>query len=243
VSVRRTTAIGLGLAGLILVAWAGLGCVALVLVPWKVWWPAAPAVIAVQCWLYVGLFIVAHDAIHGTLAPEWPALNRAVGRIFVLLYAGFDFDRLARSHHAHHHHSGTDHDPDFDAAHPNAFLPWFVTFFRRYFGLRQWAVLAAASLALAVALGDRAPLMLPFWALPAILSAVQLFYFGTYLPHRHEAAPFVDGHRARGSGFAWLPSLLTCFHFGHHHTHHAKPWVPWWRLPDAARGDKTCPPS
>lgn len=65
--------------------------------------------------------------------------------------------------------------------------------------------------------------MLPFWALPAILSAVQLFYFGTYLPYRHEAAPFVDGHRARGSGLAWLLLLLTCFHFGHHHTHHAKP--------------------
>ena len=25
-----------------------------------------------------------------------------------------------------------------------------------------------------------------YWALPAILSSAQLFYFGTYLPHRHE---------------------------------------------------------
>lgn len=240
---RRTAAIGLGLAALIFLAWAGLGWVALALVRWEVWWPVAPAVIAVQCWLYVGLFIVAHDAIHGTLAPEWPKVNRAVGRTFVLLYAGFDFDRLARSHHAHHRHSGTDQDPDFDAAHPSAFLPWFLTFFRRYFGLRQFSVLAAASLALAVALGDRAPLLLPFWAMPAVLSAVQLFYFGTYLPHRHEAAPFTDRHRARGSGFAWLPSLLTCFHFGHHHTHHDQPRVPWWRLPDVARRVSACPQS
>lgn len=241
-SMRRTTAVGLVLAVIVLSAWLGLGYFALVHVRWNVWWPAAPVVIAVQCWLYVGLFIVAHDAIHGTLAPAMPAVNRAAGRLFVLLYAGFDFDCLARSHHAHHRHSGTEQDPDFDAAHPNAFLPWFLNFFRRYFGLREWAVLAAASLVMAVALGDRAPLMLPFWALPSLMSAVQLFYFGTYLPHRHEAVPFVDGHRARGTALAWLPSLLTCFHFGHHHTHHARPWVPWWRLPKAARGDAQCPP-
>ncbi|HYD98464.1 MAG TPA: fatty acid desaturase, partial [Alphaproteobacteria bacterium] len=28
-----------------------------------------------------------------------------------------------------------------------------------------------------------------------------------------------------------LVSLLTCYHFGHHHEHHLRPDVPWWRLP------------
>lgn len=176
---------------------------------------------------------MAHDAIHGTLAPGRPGLNRAVGQVCVALYAGFDFDTLAREHRAHHRHPGTARDPDFDPDHPNAFWPWYLRFFRHYFGWRQFAALAGASVALAMLLGPRAPLMLPFWALPAILSSAQLFYFGTYLPHRHEAAPFADAHRARSAGFSWPVSLLTCFHFGHHHAHHAMPWVPWWRLPRA----------
>ncbi len=44
-----------------------------------------------------------------------------------------------------------------------------------------------------------------FWAIPAMLSAFQLFYFGTYRPHRHDETPFVDGHRARSEDFPdWL---------------------------------------
>jgi beta-carotene ketolase (CrtW type) len=75
------------------------------------------------------------------------------------------------------------------------------------------------------------PNLLLFWAAPALLAAVQLFYFGTYRPHRHDTAPFTDRHRTRSDGFpSWL-SLLTCFHFGYHHEHHIAPQVPWWNLP------------
>ena len=84
----------------------------------------------------------------------------------------------------------------------------------------------------AIILRGRFPLVLLFWALPAIASSVQLFYFGTYLPHRVEEQPFTDRHNARSLDFNWLVSLLTCFHFGYHHEHHDKPWVPWWKLPD-----------
>ena len=67
-----------------------------------------------------------------------------------------------------------------------------------------------------------------FWALPALLSALQLFYFGTYQPHRSDAAPFEDNHRARTvERPVWL-SFLTCYHFGYHLEHHRYPWVPWW---------------
>ena len=72
-------------------------------------------------------------------------------------------------------------------------------------------------------------------ALPAILSSVQLFTFGTFLPHRHEEAPFVDAHRSRTNDFGWLASLLTCFHFGYHHEHHLSPGTPWWALPAKRR--------
>ena len=70
-----------------------------------------------------------------------------------------------------------------------------------------------------------------FWALPSLLASLQLFYFGTYLPHRRDETPFLDPHQARSNGYSYLASLATCFHFGYHHEHHADPSVPWWRLP------------
>lgn len=225
---------GLSLAGLVVLSWGGLLWLTLAVVDWSVWWPLAPVGVAAQCWLYVGLFIVVHDAIHTTLAPGWPGVNRAIGRVCAFLYAGFDFDALAREHHAHHQHSGTVRDPDFDPDHPSAFWPWYARFFRHYFGRRQFATLAVASIALAAML-DETWKLLAFWALPAVLSSLQLFAFGTYLPHRVDGTPFADAHRARGSRFSWPVSLLTCFHFGHHHAHHARPGVPWWRLPATAR--------
>jgi beta-carotene ketolase (CrtW type) len=80
-------------------------------------------------------------------------------------------------------------------------------------------------------LGAPYPNLLLFWALPAILSSLQLFLFGTYLPHRKEEQDFADRHRARSNDFSWIASLLSCFHFGYHHEHHLAPHLPWWRLP------------
>ena len=76
-----------------------------------------------------------------------------------------------------------------------------------------------------------------FWAVPAILSALQLFVFGTWLPHRHHrtAESFPDHHNARTIPMPWIASLLTCFHFGLHHEHHLSPTTPWWRLPEMRR--------
>ncbi|WP_316013268.1 fatty acid desaturase [Roseobacter sp. HKCCA0434] len=228
------------LAALVVAAWAATLWLGLAGLDWSRLWPLAPLVIAVQCWLYVGIFIIVHDAIHGTLVPGHPRANRVAGRVLALLYAGFSFDRLAEKHHAHHRHSGTAEDPDFSADHPIAFWPWYREFFATYFGLGQVAVLALASVLLSL---TGLPLwrLLTFWALPSILSSLQLFYFGTYLPHRHEDHGFADQHNARSLEMPWLLSLLTCFHFGHHHTHHARPGVPWWRLPRAAalEGDRS----
>jgi beta-carotene ketolase (CrtW type) len=64
----------------------------------------------------------------------------------------------------------------------------------------------------------------------------QLFVFGTYLPHRHDATPFADAHNARGNGLSPIASLATCYHFGtYHHEHHLNPMTPWWRLPQVQR--------
>lgn len=186
------------------------------------------------CWLNVGLFILAHDAMHGSLAPEFPLINRWVGRISLWFYAAFAFERLRRHHMEHHRHPGTLQDPDFDAPHPRRWWPWYGGFIRRYFGLREFLRLCiplTACLLLRARIGN----LLILWALPAALSSFQLFYFGTFRPHRREALPFADQHRTRSSDFGWFLSLITCFHFGYHHEHHLSPHLPWWRLPAERR--------
>ncbi len=191
----------------------------------------APLAIALQTWLSVGLFIVAHDCMHGSLAPFRPRVNLWVGRIALRLYAGLGYDRLRPKHFAHHAAPGTEHDPDFDAAHPRNFWPWFGTFMREYLNLRDFVVLVVAFHVYIFVLGAPFENVIAFWAVPAWLSALQIFYFGTYLPHREEEEAFSDTHRSRSNDYPWLVSLLTCFHFGYHHEHHRHPRVPWWQLP------------
>ena len=225
------TAVGLALAGAIFAGWAALhvyGVFVHRLTP--VGAAVAPLMIAVQTWLNVGLFIVAHDCMHGTLAPGRPAVNRWVGRVALGVYAGFSYDRLLPKHFDHHKHPGTEHDPDFSATHPTRFWPWFLQFFRTYFGWREFAVLAVLLWSYVLLLGASPVNALLFWGVPAILSSLQLFLFGTWLPHRH-ADGFADDHRARSNDYPAWASLLTCFHFGYHHEHHRAPHLPWWRLP------------
>ena len=234
---RAGTVVGLVLAGLVVGTWLAVHVSAIFLVDWTAsWlWLAAPLVIALQCWLSVGLFIVAHDTMHGSLAPQHPWLNRAIGVFCVFIYAGFSYRKLYENHHAHHRHAGTADDPDFDVDHSRSFWPWYFKFFRHYFGWREFGVLTVAVVIYLVILRERFPTMLVFWALPALLSSVQLFYFGTYRPHRVDDLPFGDQHRARSNDFSHVNSLLTCFHFGYHHEHHHAPWVPWWKLPAQRR--------
>jgi beta-carotene ketolase (CrtW type) len=161
-------------------------------------------------------------------------VNRLVGRSALLLYAGFWYDRLIVEHMAHHKAPGTASDPDFSVDHPDRFWPWYLSFFRHYFGWPQLLFLTAQT-ALYLLLGASFVNVLLFWALPAILSSLQLFYFGTYLPHRQDEGAFADEHNARTNHYGWLASLLSCFHFGYHHEHHLSPHCPWWRLPQERR--------
>jgi beta-carotene ketolase (CrtW type) len=70
-----------------------------------------------------------------------------------------------------------------------------------------------------------------FWILPSVLSTLQLFYFGTFLPHRESPDKFKDHHRARSNDYNIIFSFVTCYHFGYHWEHHQYPYVPWWKLP------------
>ena len=232
----RQTVIGLGLAALVTLAWLA-GHV------YAVWFlevaeePLLAVVLfALQTWLSVGLFIVAHDCMHGSLAPFRPAVNLAVGSLVLRLYMGFSYRRLIAKHHAHHRYAGTERDPDFDPDHPSNGVRWYWTFMRGYLDWYVFWVTGALVTAYVAALyahgGAGRAMHILFWTGPSLLASMQLFYFGTYRPHRHEGDEgFADRHRSRSNDYPVWASLLTCFHFGYHHEHHDNPHVPWWRLP------------
>jgi beta-carotene ketolase (CrtW type) len=194
-----------------------------------------PVVVLVNTFLYTGLFITAHDAMHGTVLPAWRGANDAIGRICTGLYAMFSYALLLRKHHEHHRHPASADDPDFhDGKHPG-FLRWYLHFLFTYIRWRQLLGMALAYNALKYLAGLHDVDLLLFWVLPSLLSTVQLFYFGTYRPHREPAEGYTEPHRAVSSGYGVLRSFLTCYHFGYHWEHHAAPWVPWWALPGATR--------
>ena len=128
-------AIGLALAGLIAGTWLVIHAYAMFV--FELSWsnlPLALLMAAVQCWLSVGVFIVCHDAMHGSLAPGRPRINAAIGAVLLFLYAGFGWKTLRDAHFEHHRMAGRKGDPDFDEDNPAHFARWYWTFFKRYFG-------------------------------------------------------------------------------------------------------------
>ena len=233
---ERTGAIGLALAAVIVATWLTIHVTGVFF--WT-WTPRSAALavllVALQTWLSVGLFIVSHDAIHGSLAPGRPRVNRLLGWLVMTLYAGFHYDALARSHAAHHDHAGTPADPDFSAEHPTHFGRWARQFFGHHFTLRPLIFVNAVVATYWLVLGASMLNIFVFYGVPALLSAAQLFYFGTYRPHRHAGDAFVDAHNARSDRMPPVLALLTCYNFGgYHHEHHLYPGEPWWRLPRRA---------
>ena len=229
---RSDTRSSLMLAALIGGAWLVLHVGGIFFWTWNVWTtPLAVVVVLAQTWLSTGLFIVAHDCMHGSLAPGRRRLNTAIGTACLCAYAGLSYGALYPKHHAHHAAPGTEGDPDFHAAAPGRALPWFVGFVRGYYSHGQILRITAAAVVYLL-LGASLLDIVVFWAVPALLALAQLFLFGTYLPHRHDETPFADGHNARSNALSPLASLVTCFHFGtYHHEHHLSPQTPWWRLP------------
>lgn len=234
-SARHQTAMSMVLGLAILAGWLALHVVGIFFfdLPGSPWLVAA--VVGAQTWLSAGLFIIMHDCIHGSFAPGRTRLNRVVGRLCAGLYACFGYDALEANHHRHHRRPGTADDPDFDARNPRAFARWYLHFFAGYYTHAQ--ILRITTVALIyLALGAGLANIILFWAVPALLSSVQLFLFGTWLPHRHADAPFTDRHNARSTSVGWLGSLVSCFHFGgFHHEHHLHPALPWWALPQARK--------
>jgi len=181
----------------------------------------------VQGYLSTGLFITAHDAIHGVVSPS-RRVNTIVGTIAAFLFAGLSYSRLHVNHHQHHAHPAHDTgDPDY---HPsNNYMIWFASFMWRYATVSQFVIMGAAFNMLKIGLGISEPKLWVFWVIPAFLGALQLFTIGTYLPHRKPHSADMP-HNARSMRLNHLLAMLSCYFFGYHTEHHLSPQTPWWSL-------------
>lgn len=214
---------GLAIGCLIIFAWF----ISLtVLLNWNINYgnPLVYLAIYLQTHLYTGLFITSHDAMHGSVSSD-KRINLLIGRITSLLFAFNFYDRLLVKHHQHHRHVATEKDPDYHES--GNFWLWYWNFIKRYITVKQ-LLLVTICLQLLRLFFPLENLLL-YWVLPSILSTFQLFYFGTYIPHK-------DGHHndnKHKSGTIkknhfW--AFLSCYFFGYHYEHHDAPGIPWWRL-------------
>jgi beta-carotene/zeaxanthin 4-ketolase len=183
--------------------------------------------------LQTGLFITAHDAMHGTVCPAHPAVNRRIGRVALGLYAFLTYDACRLRHQAHHHHPAQAADPDFDLS--QQLGPWFWRFMHNYLAAGQGERILGGIVTVFGVAGMLVPTIVPrlfcFWLLPLVLSLGQLFYFGIYWPHKEPAGGWSDRHRSSSLNVPnWL-SFLLCYHFSYHWEHHEYPHLPWYYLP------------
>lgn len=182
--------------------------------------------IAVQTYLYTGLFITAHDAMHGLVSSN-RKINKAIGQTATALFAALSYSRLLEKHKLHHRFPGEAGDPDFCTSSQN-FWKWWFSFMKNYISWQQIVMMAVAFNVLQIWV-DQLNLVL-FWILPSILSTFQLFYFGTFRPHRLPHTSTMMPHHARTQqGPAWW-AMLSCYFFGYHFEHHDSPRTPWWKL-------------
>ncbi|MGB0521767.1 MAG: fatty acid desaturase [Flammeovirgaceae bacterium] len=185
----------------------------------------------IQTHLYTGLFITAHDAMHGVVSAN-KVVNKTIGRLCAGLFAFNHYDKLLVKHHEHHRFVATDQDPDY---YEGSFWPWYFSFAKQYVTIWQ-IVLIAITFNILIQFFPE-PNVLVYWALPSIAATFQLFYFGTYLPHRgeHEVG---NVHKSSSQKRNHLWAFISCYFFGYHYEHHAYPYLPWWKLYQAKDSTK-----
>jgi beta-carotene ketolase (CrtW type) len=183
--------------------------------------------IIIQSYLYTGLFITAHDSMHGGVSKN-RNINTLFGQIALWLFAAFPYQKMFTKHMAHHHFVGTEKDPDF-SNHQNLFY-WFITFFFSYVTVLQIITMALLFNIGHYLVGISVLHLVLFWVIPAFLGTFQLFYFGTYRPHRLPHTPEMAPHKSRTQKRNHLWAMLTCWFFGYHYEHHEYPRTPWWQL-------------
>lgn len=181
-------------------------------------------------YLDTGLFITAHDAMHGTVAFHSRKLNDFFGSVALSLYAWFDYKVLHEKHWEHHHNTGeSGKDPDFHTG-SFGFIPWFFHFMMQYLTAQQFMKLTASGVSL-ILLGAPLENLVVFYAGAGLASALRLFYFGTYLPHLPSSAEEkMNWEKSHSADCNALISVFKCYHFDYHWEHHRWPYAPWWEL-------------
>lgn len=236
------THMGVWIAGLILSLWSMHLLICLHLEFEVVPLLCSGILILVQTFLHTGLFIISHDAMHGSILPGNRTFNDKVGSLSAALYGLFFYRRLKKYHRIHHRSPASSEDPDYCLSGTQYPLLWYVQFMRHYLqddqGMLTLTGFGVVLHSLHWFCNIPYPNLILFWALPMLLSSLQLFVFGTFLPHRDCKEGYLDHHRSRSSPFPPLLSFLTCYHFGYHWEHHRYPRVPWYRLPQQRRISK-----
>jgi beta-carotene ketolase (CrtW type) len=184
-----------------------------------------------QTWLYTGLFITAHDAIHGNVCPGSLGVNRGIGTVCLWLFAGFEYQPLSIKHQLHHKYPTTPEDPDYHNGVNDGFWAWYSRFVCEHLSYRQIINLFLIMIFYLTLVKISIVNIILFALVPSVLSSLQLFYFGTFLPHQRPLNGYYDRHCAITINRSWAISLLTCYHFGYHYEHHVYPNIPWWKLP------------
>lgn len=182
--------------------------------------------ILLQAYLYTGLFITGHDAMHGVISGN-KNINKIFGWISSLLFAGLSYNKLIKNHFKHHKNPGTEMDPDFYLKSQNFFI-WWIVFLFRYTTITQLVIMAVVFNILKFWFDEKSIII--FWIIPAFLGTLQLFFFGTYLPHKKPHTENMLPHNSRTQKKNHLWAMLSCYFFGYHHEHHDSPKTPWWLL-------------
>ena len=227
---------GLRLAGLIGSAWlftllAGLRLPSDQLHPLLI-----TGLVLLRSFLHTGLFIVAHDAMHGSLIPGQGALNRIIGQGCLWAYAGLNFRQCQKHHIQHHQTPGSKTDPDYRNAENPSPLAWYARFLSHYLNTTQLVRLVSCMglLLFIMPANQDQPLLtlVLIYVLPLIISSWQLFVVGTLLPHRNNGHEIDGLHQPISLNLHPALSFAACYHFGYHREHHNYPAVPWHQLPE-----------
>lgn len=184
-----------------------------------------------QVFLYTGLFITAHDAMHGVVFPADIKINHALGNLAVWCYGLFSYQELLKKHWLHHKYPGTAQDPDYHEGSGDNFLVWYFQFMKHYWSWKRIIALVVLFHGVHFIFGISNLNLALFWVIPSLVSSIQLFYFGTFLTHREPEEGYTNDHRAKSTNFPVIWSFITCYHFGYHQEHHEYPNIAWWQLP------------
>ncbi|MEL6928100.1 MAG: fatty acid desaturase [Cyanobacteria bacterium J06600_6] len=186
-----------------------------------------------RTFIHTGIFIIIHDSIHGVVSQN-QQVNCWMGKVAAFLYALLPYETLTVNHHQHHRYPATEQDPDFYADNPQSYWLWYTSFMKDYQQGQQFWILFWGMTVIfwgLIALGVETVNIFLFWVIPIVLSSLQLFTFGIYLPHRPKTEGYRDRHNAKSNNYPVFLSFIACYHFGYHWEHHQYPHLPWYKLP------------